>query len=284
MRTKMSEIVDAEVVLTSTEWADVIRDDLGRAVEGIVAAGKHLIAAKADVAHGEWLPMLKEVGISEAEASRLRSIARRFADLPSLEDLPRSVSALYELSRLDPSDIEDGIESGDINPDMTIKDAKDFANPTVNKGTGEVSDDYEPEDDIDFYAEANDIISRVARGELFKCAQCEGVWGNERKHETESGDMCDECYWTYSESQSDPEDDELESYEASWAKNHTPKRTPLYITARSAGVDLDKATRRITKVMEDDRLNKNKEQVAELIRVYLSDAVKVCKDALDQLS
>ena len=51
-------------------------------------------------------------GIVEAEAGRLMATARRFSNLPSLEGLPRSVSALYELSRMDPSDIEAGIQSG----------------------------------------------------------------------------------------------------------------------------------------------------------------------------
>lgn len=62
------------------------------------------------------------------------------------------------------------------------------------------------------------------------------------------------------------------------------RRTPLYITARSAGTDLRKAVERIEKVMSDDRLGQNKEQVAELISVYLSQAVEVCQDSLDQLN
>lgn len=78
-----------------------------------MSAGKHLIAAKADVNHGEWLPMLNDIGISETESKRLRAIARKFSNRPNPDDLPRSVAALYELSRVDPSDIEEGIESGD---------------------------------------------------------------------------------------------------------------------------------------------------------------------------
>ena len=35
--------------------------------------------------------------------------------------LPASIKALYELARLDPEDIESGIESGAITPDMKIK-------------------------------------------------------------------------------------------------------------------------------------------------------------------
>ena len=152
------EVVDAEIVRTSSEWAEVIKSDLGRAVEGIVAAGRNLIAAKADVAHGEWLPMLEEIGISEAEASRLRSIAVAASNLPSLEGLPKSVSALYELSRLDADDIEHGIETGAITPKMTIKQAREYAQPeppaNVNPATGEIHDTPPPDEERVRRAEA----------------------------------------------------------------------------------------------------------------------------------
>lgn len=125
------EVIEPEIVRDATEWVEVIRDDLGRAVEGIVSAGKHLIAAKADVNHGEWLPMLKEIGISDGYARKLMSIGRNGAisNRSHGNDFPTAMRALYELSRLDPEDIESGIESGDINPDMTIKDAKNYAQP-----------------------------------------------------------------------------------------------------------------------------------------------------------
>lgn len=125
----LEAVVDAEVVRSAGEWAEVIKADLSRAVEGIVTAGRNLIAAKSDVRHGEWLPMLSEIGISEAEASRLRAIATRVGNLPNLEALPRSVSALYELSRLPAEQIESGIESGAITPDMTIAAAREFVRP-----------------------------------------------------------------------------------------------------------------------------------------------------------
>ncbi|MGR6091396.1 hypothetical protein ACU4IU_12605 [Brevibacterium sp. CSND-B09] len=97
--------------------------------KGIVSAGKHLIAAKADVNHGKWLPMLKEIGIDQATARMLMQIGRNTAisNRCNSNDFPTAVRALYELSRLNPSDIEDGIESGDITPDMSIKDAKNYA-------------------------------------------------------------------------------------------------------------------------------------------------------------
>ncbi|MEC4904564.1 DUF3102 domain-containing protein [Mycobacteroides chelonae] len=106
--------------------AGVIKSDLNRAVEGIVSAGRNLIAAKADVKHGEWLPMLKKIGISQQWANKLMLISENgaIANHANKSDLPAAITALYELSRLPPEDIEDGISSGVITPDMTIRDAK----------------------------------------------------------------------------------------------------------------------------------------------------------------
>ena len=136
------EVIEPEIVRDASEWVEVIKDDLGRAVEGIVSAGKHLIAAKADVNHGEWLPMLKEIGISDVWANKLMRIGSN----PALSnpnhgsDLPHAIKALFELSRLDPSDIEDGIESGAITPDMKTSEARSFARsewPVVPEPTAE---------------------------------------------------------------------------------------------------------------------------------------------------
>lgn len=123
------EVVDAEIVRTWGEWAGIIKGDLGQAVEGIVSAGKHLTSAKADVNHGEWQDMLDEIGISRAWAAKLMQIGRNpaLANVNQGLHLPASIKALYELAKLDPSDIEDGIESGRITPNMKIKDAKAFA-------------------------------------------------------------------------------------------------------------------------------------------------------------
>lgn len=123
------EVIVPEIVRSSDEWAEIIKGDLGRAVEGIVSAGRNLIAAKADVQHGEWLPMLAEIGIGEDMAGRLMRIGRNDAlsNSASLRNLPTAVMALYELSRMGPDDIEDGIQHGRITPDMTIKDAKQYA-------------------------------------------------------------------------------------------------------------------------------------------------------------
>lgn len=126
-----TETTGSTVVATRTgpEWASIIRDDLSRAVEGIITAGQHLTQAKNGMNHGEWIPMLNGIGISRQHAHKLMRIGAN----PALSnpnhgsDLPRSIKALHELSQLDPDEIEHGVEGGTIHPDMTIKDAKDLA-------------------------------------------------------------------------------------------------------------------------------------------------------------
>lgn len=90
------------------------------------AKGKHLIAAKADVQRGEWLPMLQEVGIDQSTARRLMSIGGNpaIANRGNCHDFPAALRSLYELSRLDPEAIESGIEHGDIHPGMTTKSSR----------------------------------------------------------------------------------------------------------------------------------------------------------------
>lgn len=146
--TAPEEVVTAEIVRTPAEWAEIIRGDLARTAESIVSAGQHLIAAKADVGHGAWLSMLQEVGISARTSQRLMSIGGNpaLANATSSTHLPSALDAIYELSRLAPEAIESGIESGDVHPGMTIKDAKGYAAEVadraapdnVNTDTGEI--------------------------------------------------------------------------------------------------------------------------------------------------
>jgi hypothetical protein len=104
-------------VRSEREWADLIRDDLGRAVEGIVASGKHLIEARCDLGRGRFGDMLRALQMHERTAERLMRIAQS----PVLTDpnfaacLPTSMRTLAELTRF-PSPILKGyLENGTIN-------------------------------------------------------------------------------------------------------------------------------------------------------------------------
>jgi hypothetical protein len=124
----LSLVRDESGTKTPDEWAAVIKADLGRTVEGFIAAGKHLSEAKASVGHGEWLPMLATIGIQDRAAQKLMAIGFNpaFANTGNCTYLPKSERALYELSRAPADLIEARIQDGSITPSMTIKDAKDI--------------------------------------------------------------------------------------------------------------------------------------------------------------
>jgi len=124
---RFGEVVDAEIVPDWRERAQSIKGHLGRAAEGIVSAGRELIEAKSEVAHGDWLLMVDEIGISDGYARKLMSIGKAFSNRSYENDLPGNMTVLYELSRMDPSDIEAGIQSGAITSKTTIKEAREYA-------------------------------------------------------------------------------------------------------------------------------------------------------------
>lgn len=109
------------------QLARLIRLDLAGAVEGIVAAGRHLREAREVVLHTHWEDWVRDdVGISPAKARKLMAIA----DNPALSnrshgnDLPASWTTLYELSTLEPEVIERGIQEGKITPETERREAR----------------------------------------------------------------------------------------------------------------------------------------------------------------
>lgn len=84
---------------------------------------------------------------AERHAQRLMQVGGNaaLANPTHVSDIPASLRALMELSRLPPEAIESGIESGDVHPGMTARDAKGYAAEVadraapanVNTDTGE---------------------------------------------------------------------------------------------------------------------------------------------------
>jgi hypothetical protein len=110
---------------TEAEWAEIIRDDLGRAVEGIIAAGEHLQQAKYQH-RGRFLALLKSIGLHERTAERLMKIAANvvLANPTHGSKLPTSMRSLYELSTLPVKLLEAKIGDGTITPDIERKDVE----------------------------------------------------------------------------------------------------------------------------------------------------------------
>ena len=106
---------------------------------GDVVGGASMIAAKADVAHGEWLPMLGEAELSERDAQRLMKVARNpgLSNPTNFSDLSGKVAVLLELSRLDTADIERRIETGAVTPKTKIREARNYVTQVEETRKGE---------------------------------------------------------------------------------------------------------------------------------------------------
>lgn len=109
------------------QWAALVRADLGQAVAGFVAAGRHLIEAKQQIPHGGWLSWLKDdVRLGRSQAEALMDLARHAAISNSqyVGNLPASWGTLYELSRLEPPLLEAAISAGRVTPNLERKEAR----------------------------------------------------------------------------------------------------------------------------------------------------------------
>ena len=132
-----SEIRDSIKSLTPIDtWATIIRADLGRAVEGIIAAGQHLQQAKAEVEHGDWLPLLKALRLDESAAQRLMKIAGNevLANPAHWAAFPPSWRTLYELTKLPPKVLEAKIIDGVITPRIERKGVVSLKNEITAHG------------------------------------------------------------------------------------------------------------------------------------------------------
>jgi len=107
-------------------------------VQSIFEVGGLLEVAKLELAHGEWLIMIKsELPFTKTTATRLMQIA----DNDNLRNdahvhlLPVQWGTLCELTKLTPEQFESGIKSGAINPKMQRKDAMALRGKTGKEKT-----------------------------------------------------------------------------------------------------------------------------------------------------
>jgi hypothetical protein len=94
---------------------------LGKTVEGIIEAGRWLIAAKEKLPHGEFTPMVEDdLKMDASKAERLMTIASDpvIANPAHVRHLPAAWSTLYELKQLPPGRLEAAIEDGTVTPEI----------------------------------------------------------------------------------------------------------------------------------------------------------------------
>jgi ParB family chromosome partitioning protein len=102
------------------QWALWISEALQKTVAGYIETGRRLIDAKANLDHGEWLPLLADVRLSATTAEKFMVIARNqsITNSANLPNLPASYTTLYALTKLPPDEFERRIIDGTIHPDM----------------------------------------------------------------------------------------------------------------------------------------------------------------------
>jgi hypothetical protein len=88
--------------LAAPEVSQAVRDAAIERAEAGEEIGRELIAAKAKVAHGKWLPWLDaEFGWSDSTAQNYMNVARKFPIVGNLAGLAIDATALYALSAPD---------------------------------------------------------------------------------------------------------------------------------------------------------------------------------------
>jgi len=118
----------------AANWAGRINATWDGAVAKFLEAGRHLIAAKAKLPHGEWLRMFAghpravkiPLRFGVATAQHLMAIARHpvLGNTERCSAFPPSWGTLYQLSRLDEIHLETYLLEGRIHPEMTRRDAE----------------------------------------------------------------------------------------------------------------------------------------------------------------
>jgi hypothetical protein len=100
-------------------FADLIRPELRKTVEGAIAAGRALVQAKAELDHGEFTMLVRhDLGLSMSKALRLRQLAANplLANFAHAHTLPSSWTTLAELARFEPDELERALREGAVTP------------------------------------------------------------------------------------------------------------------------------------------------------------------------
>jgi hypothetical protein len=106
-------------------WAERIRSAWQESLSSIIKCGRLPAEAKASLPHGHFEAMVEnELPFKARTAQMLMKIAadQRLTNANYGSLLPPSWRTLYELTRLDDEQFEQGITDGTINPEMQRKD------------------------------------------------------------------------------------------------------------------------------------------------------------------
>lgn len=159
-----------------------------------------------------------------------------------------------------------GTSKGSVyNDQQAVSGAQGWAPaPTVNTETGEVSDNYLPDD-----ATGEEVTASVEVA--ITADDAEEAPGEEVEP-------------VLSAAPSRPVVTGIDGKTYKPREKAAPKRRPLTDQARDAGWELRKSVERIERIASDDRFTPNKEAVASHLRGHLTNAIEVCQDLLDRIN
>jgi hypothetical protein len=133
---------------TAAEYAERIASCWRKSVEAIFEVGRLLIRAKESLPHGEFEAMIEsKLPFGASTGQRLMIIARdtRLLNPAHVQLLPPSWGTLYELTKLNDRQFEQGLKSGIIRPDMERK-------AVINGARSVMGSRWEPDDSLDWFA------------------------------------------------------------------------------------------------------------------------------------
>jgi hypothetical protein len=119
---------NAAIARTREQHANIIRADLRKSAEGIIAAGLHLLQAKTEL-RGEFQEMVKtELGWNQDKAEMFMAIARnQVLTSPQICGLlPPSYGTLHLMSKVDPVVLETKLKDGTFSVDTEMSEVRPF--------------------------------------------------------------------------------------------------------------------------------------------------------------
>lgn len=123
---------------------------MGKTVLAIIETGRLLIAAKADLEHGEFIPMVEEdLRMSIRTVDRLMAVAGHqvLSNWTKWSNLPPSWTTLYQLTRIPDKALEKALGDGTIYPEITSKEVMDLIPRKKPKPDPEPDDDEDDDED-----------------------------------------------------------------------------------------------------------------------------------------
>lgn len=121
----MLKIIDTNTLTKTKVWANSITAKYAREVESVIDTGRELIAAKADLPHGEFQKMVRsELPFKERAAQMYMAVATntRLLDPDIRPRLPNTLTTLYTLSKIDPDVFDAMLTANEINPERSNQD------------------------------------------------------------------------------------------------------------------------------------------------------------------